>query len=84
MIRAVLIGFAHMHVNEIAQYIHEQPEFQLIGCADIAPELPEQTQARYTRAWNLKHVADTFAVPVFEDYRQMLDALAPDIAAVTR
>lgn len=82
MIRAVLIGFAHMHVNEIAQYIHEQPEFQLIGCADIAPELPEQTQARYTRAWNLKHVADTFAVPVFEDYRQMLDALAPDIAFI--
>jgi len=31
MIKAVIIGFAHMHVNEIALYIHEQPDIELIG-----------------------------------------------------
>ena len=41
-----------MHVNEIAQYIEEQEDFELIGFADVPPEVPEKTQARYTRDWN--------------------------------
>ena len=81
-IRAVLIGFAHMHVNEIAMYIAEHPAYTLVGCADIPPEKPELTEARYTRAWNLKHVSETFSVPVFADYVQMLETVKPDIAFI--
>ena len=29
MIKAVIIGFAHMHVNEVALYISEQPDMEL-------------------------------------------------------
>ena len=35
MIKAVIIGFAHMHVNEVALYISEQPDFELVGAADV-------------------------------------------------
>ena len=35
MTRAVIIGFAHMHVNEIAQYISDHEDFELVGFADI-------------------------------------------------
>jgi len=82
MIKAVIIGFAHMHVNEIALYIHEQPDIELIGCADVPPEVPEKTKARYTRAWNLKNVSETYHVKVYEDYISMLDQLKPDIAFI--
>ena len=34
MIRAVIIGFSHMHVNEVALYITEQNAFELVGAAD--------------------------------------------------
>ena len=35
MIKAVVIGFAHMHVNEVALYISEQPDFELAAAADV-------------------------------------------------
>lgn len=82
MIRAVLIGFAHMHVNEIAAYIAEHPAYTLVGCADLPPAVPEKTAARYTRAWNYDHVRSTFSVPGFTDYRVMLEETKPDIAFV--
>ena len=30
-IRAAIIGFAHMHVNEVALYIHNEPDMELVG-----------------------------------------------------
>ena len=36
MIKAVIIGFAHMHVNEVALYISEQPDLELVGCRGCA------------------------------------------------
>lgn len=82
MFRAVIIGFAHMHVNEIAQYIDEQEDFQLIGFADVPAEVPEKTQARYTRAWNIKNNSEKYGIMPHEDYKQMLDELNPDIAFI--
>ena len=35
MITTVIIGFAHMHVNEVALYIEGQPETKLVGIADL-------------------------------------------------
>lgn len=82
MIRAVIIGFAHMHVNEIAQYISEQEDFSLVGFADIPPETPEKTEARYTRAWNLKNNSEKYHIMPYENYLTMLDELKPDIAFI--
>lgn len=79
-IKAVIIGFAHMHVNEIAEYIVESEDFELIGFADVAPDCPEITQARYTRAWNLQNNVSKYHITPYEDYRVMLDELKPDYA----
>lgn len=81
-IRAVIIGFAHMHVNEIALYISEQPDFELVGFADVPPETPELTTARYTRAWNLKNNSERYKITPHSDYTEMLDELKPDIAFI--
>ena len=81
-IRAVIIGFAHMHVNEIALYISEQPDFELVGFADVPPETPELTTARYTRAWNLKNNSEKYKITPHSDYTEMLDELKPDIAFI--
>ena len=81
-IKAVIIGFAHMHVNEIAEYITTQPDFKLIGFADVPPDTPENTSARYTRAWNISNNSEKFGINPYDDYRKMLDELKPDIAFI--
>ena len=73
MIKAVIIGFAHMHVNEVALYIDGQPDTTLAGIADVAPRMPENTDKRYTRAWNLANVAELSGAPVYEGYSVVLD-----------
>ncbi len=82
MIRAVIIGFAHMHVNEIAQYITEQEDFSLVGFADVPLESQELTDARYTRAWNIKNNSEKYGITPHCDYKTMLDELKPDIAFI--
>lgn len=82
MITTVIIGFAHMHVNEVALYIEGQPETTLIGIADLPAKTPENTEKRYTRAWNLKNVATLSKAPVYDDYKKMLDELHPDYAYI--
>lgn len=81
-IKAVIIGFAHMHVNEIAQYIDEQEDFLLCGFADVPPKMPEKTTARYTRAWNMQNNAEKYGITPHDDYKVMLDELKPDIAFI--
>ena len=82
MFRAVIIGFAHMHVNEIAKYIDECEDFTLVGFADVPAETPEKTEARYTRAWNIKNNAELYNITPHDDYKAMLDELKPDIAFI--
>ncbi len=81
-IRAVIVGTAHMHVNEIALYIDGQPDTELCGIADTPAAIPEQTEKRYTRAWNLNNIVDTYHTPAFADYRQMLETVKPDVAYI--
>ena len=80
--RAVVIGFAHMHVNEIVEYLMNQPSFQVVGIADVPAPTPEITQARYTRAWNLKNNSDKLGIAPHADYQAMLDETKPDIAFI--
>lgn len=82
MIKAVIIGFAHMHVNEIALYISEQPDFKLVGVADVKSGVEEIADLRYTAKWNLENVSKNYCKNVYEDYRKMLDELKPDIAFI--
>lgn len=81
-VRAVIIGFAHMHVNEIAEYIGNEEYFELVGIADVKPLEPEKTEARYTRAWNIKNNSEKYGLTPFDDYKKMLDELKPDIAFI--
>ena len=71
-----------MHVNEIALYMKGQPDTELIGISDVEPKRPENTDKRYTRAWNLKNVAETTGAPVYGDYIDMLERTNPDIAYI--
>ncbi len=82
MIRAVIIGTSHMHVNEVALYINEQPDSELVGIAQVPSGVEEIPAFRYTPAWNLENVKTNYCGNVYDDYRAMLDALKPDIAYV--
>ncbi len=82
MIRAVIIGFAHMHVNEIALYISEQPDTQLVAIADVQCTPDQIPPLRYTQGWNLENVRTNYCDRVYDDYRQMLDTEKPDIAYI--
>lgn len=81
-LRAAIAGFGHMHVNEIAEYLDGQPDFALVGAADVPLDLEELTATRYTRAWNQANVAERFHTPIFPSVAQMLDQLHPDICFI--
>ena len=82
MIRAVIIGFSHMHVNEVALYLSEQPDFELVGAAGVKSNLPEIPPLRYTPEWNLENVKTNYCSNIYDDYKAMLDELKPDIAFI--
>ncbi len=82
MRKAVIIGCGHMHVNEVALYLTECDEFELIGVADVKSGAEEIAPLRYTPKWNLENVRTNYCSNVYDDYRVMLDELAPDIAFI--
>ncbi len=82
MIKAGIIGFAHMHVNEIVLYAYEHPNFVLAGGADIPPTTPENKPARYTRDWNKNFVSEKYGLPVFDDVDTMLEEAKPDVVFI--
>lgn len=82
MIKAVIIGFAHMHVNEVALYISEQPDFKLLAAADVDVGVEQIPELRYTAKWNLKNVKENYCQNIYEDYKEMLDTEKPDIAFI--
>lgn len=82
-LKAVIIGFSHMHVNEIALYISEHPDMELVAVADVPSHDAEPIPAlRYTPAWNLKNVTDRYCRKLYIDYREMLEREKPDIAFI--
>lgn len=81
--RLGIIGFAHMHVNNVAALYAKHPQVQWIACADTTPIVPELREAPYTRAWNLKHTLTNIGVPrSFTNYHEMLDKEKFDIIIV--
>ena len=82
MIKAVIIGFSHMHVNEVALYISEQPDFELVAVADVQSDVVSIPELRYTPMWNIKNVKENYCKNVYDDYTKMLDEVKPDIAFI--
>ncbi|MEM7131309.1 MAG: Gfo/Idh/MocA family oxidoreductase [Chloroflexota bacterium] len=71
--RVGIIGFAHMHINSLAQEFHAHPQVQLVACADTVPLSPELRDALYTRGWNLQLAQEKLGVPqTYADYHDLL------------
>src|SRR5437867_10262525 len=72
--RLGVVGFAHMHVNELMRVFAELPNVEWVACADTKPQQPEMVEARFTRDWNKRHAHEEIGIPtVYDDYREMLD-----------
>src|SRR5918912_2135654 len=72
--RLGVIGFAHMHVNELMRVFAELPNVEWVACADTRPQQPELVEARFTRDWNKRHAHEEIGIPqVYDDYGEMLD-----------
>jgi predicted dehydrogenase len=72
--RTGVIGFAHMHINELMRVFKDVPNVEWVACADTMPNVPEKVEARFTRGWNRRHAHEEIGIPkVYDDYREMLD-----------
>lgn len=71
--RCGVIGFAHMHINELMRRFKEHPQVEWVACADTVPDRPELVEAMFTRSWNLKFAQREMGIPkAYDDYREML------------
>ncbi|MEI8219519.1 MAG: hypothetical protein RL022_2389 [Chloroflexota bacterium] len=73
-LRVGVIGFAHMHINELMRQMHAQPGVEWVACADTVPNRPELVDAKNTRGWNKNAIAlGELGIPKgYDDYREML------------
>lgn len=72
--RVGVIGFGHMHINDIMRRFNETPGTEWVAGADTVPEVAETTVATFTRAWNARYAQDEIGIPkLYADYREMLD-----------
>ncbi len=58
--RVGVIGFAHMHVNNVAALFAQHSQVNMVACADTVPTVPELRDAPYTRGWNMKNALNAF------------------------
>ena len=82
MIKAAIIGFAHMHVNEVALYISEQPDTELIAIADAPTGVEQIAPLRYTPAWNKQNVCENYCSNYYDSYTEMLDKEKPEMVYI--
>lgn len=81
--RVCIVGFAHVHINDVAAHFAHHPQMALVGCADMPAAHPETMPgAPYTRAWNLRYCHEQFGAPIYPDWQAMLAELAPDLCVV--
>jgi len=73
--RVGVIGFAHMHVNNVLGLFAKHPHVELVACADTPPDRSELRSGPYTRQWNLQHALEDLGMPrSYDDYHKMLDS----------
>ena len=71
--RLGVVGFAHMHINELVRSFSELPEVEWVACADTLPASKLRADVPATRGHNLKRALEEFGIPrAYDDYREML------------
>ena len=82
--RIGVIGFGHMHINNVLGLFAAHPQVELVAGADTVPLRPELRKGPYTRRWNLEHAVNDLGLPkAYDDYREMLGSEPLDIVIVT-
>jgi predicted dehydrogenase len=82
--RLGIIGFGHMHINNVAQLYAAHPQVEWVACSDTTPLTPELRVAPYTRAWNRDNVMARTGLSTYYDlFYEMLVKEALDIVIVT-
>ena len=82
--RVGIIGFGHMHINNVAQLYAERPEVEWVACADTEPATAELRKAPYTREWNKELLMEKLGIPKSYDcWREMLDKEELDIVVTS-
>jgi predicted dehydrogenase len=82
--RVGIIGFGHMHINNVGALFAHHPQVIMAACADTVPEKPELRKAPYTREWNKEFALNEMGVATaYDDYREMLSQEDLDIVIVT-
>lgn len=78
-----IVGFAHVHINDVATHFVENPQTKIVGLADTSPLVKELKHgAPYTREWNISYVAKIAGAKIYDDWRTMLKTLRPDLCVV--
>ncbi len=79
--RVGVIGFAHMHVNELVQRFIATGRADIVACADTIPRTPSTITVEGSRRANLERALASPGGPRgYENYREMLAAEKLDIA----
>jgi predicted dehydrogenase len=82
--KTVIIGFAHMHINDVGACFAAHPRIRMTACADTAPLTEELNHGPYTREWNMNFAQKNFGIEkAYDDYIDMLDREKPDLAIIT-
>ena len=80
MYRLGVVGFAHMHVNELVAQFVAHEKVMLVACADTVANVPSLTDVDGSRRANLARALATAGSPrAYDDYVEMLDAENLDI-----
>ena len=79
--RVGVIGFAHMHVNELVARFIACGRADIVACADTAPRTPSLTEVEGSRRANLRRALQSPGGPrAYDDYQDMLRKEHLDIA----
>lgn len=79
-----IIGFGHMHINDVAAHFAENPRTELVACADVQPLVEEVRVAPYTRKWNQERALTKLGVKhSYDCYKEMLEKEELDLVIVT-
>jgi predicted dehydrogenase len=79
--RVGVIGFAHMHVNELVAQFISSGRADIVACADTAPRTPSLTTVEGSRRANMQRALQSPGSPrAYDDYDEMLRKEQLDIA----
>ena len=79
--RVGVIGFAHMHVNELVDRFITTGRARIVACADTKPRTPSKTTVDGSRQANMKRTLAAAGRPrAYQDYQDMLQQEKLDIA----